>query len=80
VAAVATLRLIAVAGPVIDAHVHLDLAPIWFPEKLSAAFGEAGASFASLPGLLLLFIGTGLRSRTAPGAAGHRAVRFPPGR
>jgi hypothetical protein len=152
-AAVAALRLIAVAGLVIDAYVHLDLAstyseapapinegilfraeavlallaalaliltarrvtfllvfavaasalalmlvsryvdigslgpfpdlydPVWFPEKLWAAVGEAAASVASLAGLLLLFSRPGLRSAgTAPAASGHRAGRFPPRR
>jgi hypothetical protein len=35
--------------------------PVWFPEKLWAAFGEAAASVASLAGILLLSIRGGLR-------------------
>jgi hypothetical protein len=55
--------------------------PVWFPEKLWAAFGEAAASIASLAGILLLSIRAGpRRTVTAPGASGHRGVRFPPSR
>jgi hypothetical protein len=43
--------------------------PVWFPEKLRAAFGEAGAGAASLAGFLLLLIRPGLRAAgAAPGA------------
>lgn len=53
--------------------------PVWYPEKLWAAFGEAAAAVASLAGLLLLSIRTGRgAARTAPRAAGHRDGRFPP--
>jgi hypothetical protein len=51
--------------------------PVWFPEKLWAASGEAAAAAASLAGLLLLSVRTGLRrTRKAPGASGHRGGRF----
>ncbi|HEU5418473.1 MAG TPA: hypothetical protein VFV41_12360 [Streptosporangiaceae bacterium] len=36
--------------------------PVWFPEKLWAAFGEAAASAASLAGFVLLLIRPGLRA------------------
>lgn len=53
--------------------------PVWFPEKLRAAFGEAGAGAASLAGFLLLLIRPGLRAAgAAPGAPGHRDGGFPP--
>jgi hypothetical protein len=55
--------------------------PVWFPEKLWAAFGEAAASIACLAGILLLSIRGGVRPTvTAPGASGHRGGRFPPSR
>jgi hypothetical protein len=42
--------------------------PVWFPEKLWAASGEAAAAAASLAGLLLLSVRTGpRRTRKAPG-------------
>lgn len=51
--------------------------PVWFPEKLWAASGEAAAAAASLAGLLLLSVRTGLRrTGKAPGASGHRGGRF----
>jgi len=51
--------------------------PVWFPEKLWAASGEAAAAAASLAGLLLLSVRTGpRRTRKAPGAPGHRGARF----
>lgn len=51
--------------------------PVWFAEKLWAAFGEAAASVASLAGILLLSIRPGLRpSVTAPGESGHRGGKF----
>jgi hypothetical protein len=51
--------------------------PVWFPEKLWAASGEAAAAAASLAGLLLLSVRTGLRrTRKAPGGSGHRGGRF----
>jgi hypothetical protein len=52
--------------------------PVWFAEKLWAAFGEAAAGIASLAGILLLLsIRAGLRpTGTAPGASGHRGGRF----
>jgi hypothetical protein len=37
--------------------------PVWYPEKLWAAFGEAGAGIASLAGILLLRIQAHPRSR-----------------
>lgn len=40
--------------------------PVWFPEKLWAAGGEAAAAIASVAGILLLSIGT--RPGTAPAA------------
>lgn len=53
--------------------------PVWFAEKLWAAFGEAAAGIASLAGILLLLsIRAGLHpSVTARGASGHRGGRFP---
>jgi hypothetical protein len=52
--------------------------PVWFPEKLWAASGEAAAAAASLAGFLLLSVRTGPRHmRKAPGAPGHRGGRFP---
>jgi len=45
--------------------------PVWFPEKLWAAGGEAAAVIASVAGILLLSIRTRLRRGTAP------AVRAP---
>jgi hypothetical protein len=55
--------------------------PVWFPEKLWAASGEAAAGISSLAGILLLSIRGGRHPRrAAPGASGHRGGRFPPGR
>jgi hypothetical protein len=55
--------------------------PVWFPEKLAAAFGEAAAGIASLAGILLLSIRAGpRRTVTAPDGSGHRGGRFPPRR
>lgn len=55
--------------------------PVWFAEKLWAAFGEAAAGLASLAGILLLSMRAGRRrAARAPGATGHRPVRFPPRR
>jgi hypothetical protein len=55
--------------------------PLWFAEKLRAAFGEAAAGIASLAGILLLSIRAGLRpTGTEPGASGHRGGKFPPRR
>jgi hypothetical protein len=55
--------------------------PVWFAERLWAAFGEAAAGIASLAGILLLSIRAGLRpTGTAPGASGHHGGKFPPGR
>jgi hypothetical protein len=55
--------------------------PVWFAEKLWAAFGEAAEGIASLAGILLLSIRAGLRpTGAAPGASGHRGGKFPPGR
>jgi hypothetical protein len=53
--------------------------PVWFAEKLWAAFGEAAAGMASLAGILLLSIRPGRRpAGRPPGPPGHRSGRFPP--
>jgi hypothetical protein len=53
--------------------------PVWFAEKLWAAFGEAAAGVASLAGILLLSIPADRRrAARAPGASGHRRGRFLP--
>lgn len=47
--------------------------PVWFPEKLWAAYGEAAAALAALAGMALFGVRVVRRSgRTAPGSAGHR--------
>jgi hypothetical protein len=52
--------------------------PVWYPEKLWAAFGEGVAAVAALAGLLLLTIRTGPGDAApAPRAAGLRDGRFP---
>jgi hypothetical protein len=47
--------------------------PVWFAEKLWAAFGEAAASIASLAGILLLSIRAGLHPT---GERGRRCPRI----
>jgi hypothetical protein len=52
--------------------------PVWFAEKLLAAFGETAAAIASLAGILLLTIrGRGRPAARAPGASGRRGGKFP---
>jgi hypothetical protein len=51
--------------------------PVWFAEKLWAAFGEAAAATASLAGILVLAIRAGRHpAARAPAAAGRRGGRF----
>lgn len=51
--------------------------PVWFGEKLLAAFGETAAAIASLAGILLLTVrGRGRPAVRAPGAADRRGGRF----
>jgi hypothetical protein len=51
--------------------------PVWFAEKLWAAYGEAAAATAALAGMVLLSIrARGRSARTAPGGSGHRADKF----
>ena len=51
--------------------------PVWFAEKLWAAWGEAAAAAAALAGLVLLGIrARGRSARTAPGGSGQREDKF----
>lgn len=47
--------------------------PVWFAEKLWAAYGEAAAALAALAGMVFLSVRAVRRpGRTAPARAGHR--------
>lgn len=53
--------------------------PVWFAEKLWAAFAETAAVIASLAGILLLTLrGARRRAARAHCASGRRDGRFPP--